>query len=55
MKVYIVVKDNWNNEDISIFSTKVKAKNFIKKCKYNSDNTNIIYYELYSEEKIYKH
>ena len=52
MKVYIVVKDNWNNEDISIFSTKVKAKNFIKKCKYDTDSTNIIEYELDSEEEI---
>ena len=47
-----VYKDNWNNEDISIFSTKAKAKNFINKCKYNTDSTNIIEYELDSEEEI---
>ena len=52
MKVYIAVKDNWINEDISIFSTKAKAKNFLKKRKYNSDSTNIIEYELDSEEEI---
>ena len=52
MKIYIVVKDNWYNEDISIFSTKTKAKNFLKKRKYDSDSTNIIEYELDSEEEI---
>lgn len=52
MKVYIAIKNNWNNEDISIFSTKTKAKNFLKKRKYNSDSTNIIEYELDSEEEI---
>ena len=52
MKVYIAIKDNWNNEDISIFSTKTKAKNFLKKRKYDSDSTNIIEYELDSEEEI---
>ena len=52
MKVYIVVKDNWHNENISIFSTKTKAKNFVKKCKYDSDSINIIEYELDSEEEI---
>ena len=52
MKVYIVVKDNWYNEDISIFSTITKAKNFLKKRKYDSDSTNIIEYELDSEEEI---
>ena len=52
MKVYIVVKDNWNFDNISIFSTKEKAKNFIKKCKYNTDSINIIEYELDSEEEI---
>ena len=52
MKVYIVVKDNWNFDNISIFSTKAKAKNFIKKYKYNTDSTNIIEYELDSEEEI---
>ena len=29
MKVYIAIKDNWNNDYISIFSTKIKAKNFL--------------------------
>ena len=52
MKVYIAIKNNWNNEYISIFSTKTKAKNFLKKRKYNSDSTNIIEYELDSEEEI---
>ena len=52
MKVYIVVKDNWNFDNISIFSTKTKAKNFIKKCKYNTDSINIIEYELDSEQEI---
>lgn len=52
MKVYIVIKDNWNNDYISIFSTKTKAKSFLKKRKYNSDSTNIIEYELDSEEEI---
>lgn len=52
MKVYIAIKDNWNNDYISIFSTKTKAKNFLKKRKYNSDSTNIIEYELDSEEEI---
>ena len=53
MKVYIVVKDNWNFDNISIFSTKTKAKNFVKKCKYGTDSTNIIEYELDSEEEIW--
>ena len=52
MKVYIAIKDNWNNDYISIFSTKTKAKNFVKKCKYDTDSTNIIEYELDSEEEI---
>ena len=52
MKVYIAIKDNWNNDYISIFSTKAKAKNFLKKCKYDTDSTNIIEYELDSEEEI---
>ena len=52
MKVYIAIKDNWNNEDISIFSTETKAKNFLKKRKYDSDSTNVIEYELDSEEEI---
>ena len=52
MKIYIAIKDNWYNDCISIFSTKTKAKNFLKKRKYNSDSTNIIEYELDSEEEI---
>lgn len=52
MKVYIAVKDNWNDDSISVFSTKQKAQAFLKKRKYDSDSTNIIEYELDSEEEI---
>ena len=52
MKVYIVVKDNWTYENISIFFIKTKAKNFLKKCKYDTDSTNIIEYVVDSEKEI---
>lgn len=52
MKVYIVIKDNWNSNFISLFSTRKKANDFLEKRKYNPTTINVVEYELNSEEEI---
>lgn len=52
MKIFIVIKDNWNTDFISPFSTREKANDFLEKRKYNPEYVNIIEYELDSEEEI---